>query len=185
MGHARKKSSTSKPQDISDIVEWLQCSGTYIAIVSRTEPHPVSDLLGYQNLIIQAYCKYQKGCWQTYERDFCRKVSASYVAEWSTVDTTLWNLAFSGCSNIQSTAPMLPTGTIFTNNHSLPHLKAFGSVWNGTNTVHQAVLILPVGMTTSATGVSITQPFQTKDIKQSFVLTKTRRGSDSITFAYT
>ena len=74
---------------------------------------------------------------------------------------------------------MLPTGTMFTNSRSLPHLKAFGSVCNGTNTVHQAVLILPVDMTTSAAGVPITQPFQIKDIKQYFVLTKTRRGSDS------
>ena len=100
-----EKSSTSKPWDISDIVEWLQCFSTYIAIVSRTEPHRVSDLLGYQNLIIQAYRKHQTGCWQTYDCNFRRKVSASHVAEWSTVDTTLWNLAFSGCSNIQSTGP--------------------------------------------------------------------------------
>ena len=60
---------------------------------------------------------------------------------------------------------MLLTGTIFTNSRSLPHFKALRSVWNRTNTVHQAALILPVIMTMSATGVSISRPLQTKDIK--------------------
>ena len=98
-----EKTPTTKPQDVTDIVEWLQCFGTYIAIIGHTEPHRVPDLLGYQNLVIQGYCKYQKGCWQTYDRDFRRKASASHIDEWSTVDTTLWNLAFSGCGATQST----------------------------------------------------------------------------------
>ena len=33
-----EKSSTSKLWDVTNIVEWLQCFGTYIAIVSHTEP---------------------------------------------------------------------------------------------------------------------------------------------------
>ena len=100
-----EKSTTSKPRDVTDIVEWLQCFGTYIAIVGHTEPQRVPDLLGYQNLIIQGYRKHQKVCWQTYDRDFRRKASASHTAEWSTVDATLWNLAFSGGSSTQPTGP--------------------------------------------------------------------------------
>ena len=54
------KSSTSKLWDVTDIVEWLQCFRTYIVIVSHAEPQWVTDLLGYQNLIIQGYHKCQK-----------------------------------------------------------------------------------------------------------------------------
>ena len=118
-----EKSTTSKPRDVTDIVEWLQCFGTYIAIVDHTEPHRVPDLLGYQNLIIQGYHKHQKGCWQTYDRDFRRKASASHTAEWSTVDATLWNLAFLGGSTTQPTGPIFPIGIAFTDSPSFLHLK--------------------------------------------------------------
>ena len=92
-----EKSFTSKPRDVTDIVKWLQCFSTYIAIVGHTEPHQVPDLLGYQNLIIQGYRKHQNGCWQTYDRDFWQKALASHSAE--------WNLTFLCCSTIQLTGP--------------------------------------------------------------------------------
>ena len=60
------KGSMPKSQDIVDIVEWLHCFATYIALISHMEPHRVADLLGYQSLIIQGYCKYQKGCWESF-----------------------------------------------------------------------------------------------------------------------
>ena len=43
-----------KRRMVSDIVEWLQCYGTYIAIISWKQPARVINLLGYQNFIIQA-----------------------------------------------------------------------------------------------------------------------------------
>ena len=64
-----EKSLTSKLWDITNNVEWLHCFRTYFAIVSHTEPQRVTDLLGYQNLIIQGHHKYQKGCWQAYYCD--------------------------------------------------------------------------------------------------------------------
>ena len=90
------KGSKSKLQEVTNIVEWVQCFGTYIAIITRTEPYRITDLLGYQNLIIQSYQKYQKGCWVAYDREFRRKASALHMSNWSNVDTTIWNLTFSG-----------------------------------------------------------------------------------------
>jgi len=37
---------------IPDIVEWVQCFGIYVAIVSCSKPAHVSNLIGYQSLII-------------------------------------------------------------------------------------------------------------------------------------
>ena len=74
------KGSKSKLQEVTNIVEWVQCFGTYIAIITRTEPHRITDLLGYQNLIIQSYQKYQKGCWVAYDCEFRRKASA-YICQ--------------------------------------------------------------------------------------------------------
>ena len=80
---------------VSDIVEWLQYFGIYIAIISRKQPARVIDLLGYQNLIIQAYQEYRGDCWLGYDRGF-RQQAAATPTRWAVVDPTLWNLAFSG-----------------------------------------------------------------------------------------
>ena len=83
-------------QEVTNIVRWLQCFGIYLAVISRSAPHRTVDLLGYQNLIIQGCLNYQDGRWVVYDRQFRQKASATSVPEWSAIDTTLWNLAFSG-----------------------------------------------------------------------------------------
>ena len=88
-----------KRRVISDIVEWLQCFGTYIAIISRKQPTRVIDLLGYQGLIIQAYQEYQGDSWLGYDRRF-RQQAAATPTKWAVVDPTLWNLAFSGRAGV-------------------------------------------------------------------------------------
>ena len=67
----------------------------YIAIISRKQPARVIDLLGYQNLIIQAYQEYRGDCWLGYDHGF-RQQAAATPTRWAVVDPTLWNLAFSG-----------------------------------------------------------------------------------------
>ena len=84
-----------KRRMVSDIVEWLQCFGLYIAIISRKQPARVLDLLGYQNLIIQAYQEYRLDCWLGYDHRF-RQQAAATPTRWAVVDPTLWNLAFFG-----------------------------------------------------------------------------------------
>ena len=52
LGHITDEDQPAVPKfkrrPVSDIVEWLQCFGAYIAIVSRKQPTRVIDLLGYQ-----------------------------------------------------------------------------------------------------------------------------------------
>ena len=90
--------ATPKPrrQAISGIVEWLQCFGTYIAIVSWKQPARVLDLLGYQSLIIQAYQEYHGNRWLGYDRRFRQQVAATPSISWAIAHSTLWNIAFSG-----------------------------------------------------------------------------------------
>ena len=79
-----------KRRVISDIVEWLQCFGTYIAthIISRKQPTRVIDLLGYQGLIVQAYQEYQGDSLLGYDCHF-RKQAAANPTKWAIVDPTL------------------------------------------------------------------------------------------------
>lgn len=99
-----------KHKMVTDILEWLQCFGIYMAIISRKEPHRVVDLLAYQHLIIQAHQEYQGDCWLGYDRRFCQRAATNSPRSWSTINPTLWSLAFSGkasctrCSHCFSTS---------------------------------------------------------------------------------
>ena len=101
----QSKGSKLKLHEVTNIVEWVQCFGTYIAIICRTEPHRIADLIGYQNLIIQSHQKYQQGHWLSYDREFRQKASASRILEWSNIDATIWNLTFSGYAATSSSRP--------------------------------------------------------------------------------
>ena len=48
-----QKRSKSKYQELNGIVDWMQCFSLYVhitAIVRYSQPHWITDLLGYQNL---------------------------------------------------------------------------------------------------------------------------------------
>jgi len=79
---------------ISDIVEWVQCFGIYVAIVSHSKPGCVTDLIGYQSLIIGASQNCREGKWTIYDCRFRLKASISRSIHWSRIDITIWNMTF-------------------------------------------------------------------------------------------
>ena len=66
-------------------MEWVQSFRVYMAVVARTKPHRIPDLLGYQQRIIQASYNRQPGCWADYDRQFRLKASTTSSTEWSTI----------------------------------------------------------------------------------------------------
>ena len=59
-------------------MDWVQCFGVFMAIISCKEPQSILDLIGYQSLIIQFSHHCQEGCWVIYDRRFRLKTSSSY-----------------------------------------------------------------------------------------------------------
>ena len=53
--HRRKHSKRSL-----NILEWLQCFFTYAAVVARKHPECITDLMGYQSLIIDVSLEYKR-----------------------------------------------------------------------------------------------------------------------------
>ena len=90
------KSSRPQRQPISNILEWVKCFSVYIAVVSSKQPHRVPDLLGYQMLILESHMEYAGEGWIGYDRRFRQRAASDTNVVWSQIDTTLWNLAFSG-----------------------------------------------------------------------------------------
>ena len=87
-------SQKPKQYEVTTIIEWVQCFGIYIAIVSKKEPERTADLHGYQQLIIHSSQHHQEGRWLIYDRHFRLKASATGLKEWSTIEINIWNLAF-------------------------------------------------------------------------------------------
>ena len=86
--------SSQKIQQVTSIIEWVQCFSVFTAVIHRSQPERTLDLLGYQNLVIQTSLLCQEGRWTVYDRCFRLKASALGLQQWSTIDITLWNLAF-------------------------------------------------------------------------------------------
>ena len=90
------KASKPVTRPTLSIIEWVQSFGIYTAILSKSQPHRVADLLGYQTLILQAHQEFQGDFWLRYDRTFRQKAATLKNTKWATIDTTLWSLAFSG-----------------------------------------------------------------------------------------
>ena len=93
MGYQPSGSYKQIPE-ISDIVDWIQCFGIYMAIISWSKPNRIADLIGYQNIIVGASWLGHEGRWILYDRRFRLKASASRTRQWSTIDITIWNMTF-------------------------------------------------------------------------------------------
>ena len=90
------KSVCSRRQPVTSIVEWAQCFSNYIALVAQTQLQRVSDLLGYQHLILEAHLQYEGDGWVAYNRHF-RQIAATYPEVLrARRNMDLWNIAFAG-----------------------------------------------------------------------------------------
>ena len=67
-----------------------------MAIITSKHPERIQDFLEYQSLILEAHLEYAGDSWLAYDRRFRLMAAANRNTTWATVNTTLWNLAFTG-----------------------------------------------------------------------------------------
>ena len=78
-----------KHQEVTQIMDWIQCFSTYIAVVSRAKPDHVVDLIAYLNLIINGQRQFQDFDCASYDRQFRQKAAATSALQWGTTEGTL------------------------------------------------------------------------------------------------
>ena len=83
-------------RSVTNISEWLQAFAVYVSVIARKQPHRVPDLMGYQILILEASNEYHNDCWLGYDRRFRQQAASQPHCKWSNMDSTLWNMAFTG-----------------------------------------------------------------------------------------
>ena len=81
---------------VTNISEWLQAFAVYVSVIAKKQPHCVPDLMGYQILILEASNEYRNDCWLGYDRHFWQQAASWSICKWSDMDSTLWNMAFTG-----------------------------------------------------------------------------------------
>ncbi|XP_065896347.1 protein FAM133-like [Dysidea avara] len=64
-----RHTNKTKLNEVNNIIDWIQCFGIYIAVLSRSTPERVADLVGYQSLIIYASHYQRAGRWVVYDGD--------------------------------------------------------------------------------------------------------------------
>ena len=65
-----------------DLLSWVQCFGTYMAIIASKHPSRVRQFLAYQTLIVQEARQCGGNGWQTYDSMFRQQVVGHPDANW-------------------------------------------------------------------------------------------------------
>ena len=90
----RRANNKHKLSEVDNIMDWIECFSIYIAVLSRSAPDRVADMVGYQSLIICASQYQRAGHWVIYDRRFRLKAAAKKKKKWSVIDVTIWNMVF-------------------------------------------------------------------------------------------
>ena len=100
-------SNASRPRtySVGSIIEWVRCFSCYIAVISRSQPERVVDLLGYQNLVITSHLDFPDFKWEEYDREFRLQAAASPTPQWSVMDSTQWNMARRSSTHLTNSYP--------------------------------------------------------------------------------
>ena len=75
----KEASNTGKrrPREVSQLLTWVQCFITYVAIVAARHPDRMKDLLAYMRLIVREAQRHKSDGWRQYDVMF-RKYAASH-----------------------------------------------------------------------------------------------------------
>lgn len=88
-------SSTAKNRrEVPDLLSWVQCFGTYMAVVTSKAPHRMKQLLAYQTLIVREARRCGGRGWLAYDSYFRQQVVGDESADWSRLNQSLYAVTF-------------------------------------------------------------------------------------------
>ena len=81
-------------REILDVLSWVQCFGTYMAIITSKYPERVRQLLAYQTLIVREARRCGAKGWLAYDFYFRQQVVGDEKADWSKLNQSLYAMTF-------------------------------------------------------------------------------------------
>ncbi len=91
----RKEARTRRSRQVTDIFTWLQCFGSYVS----SKPHLIPELMAYMGTIIRVSQDYAGLAWVRYDAAFRRQAALTYNDHWSTINTTIYTMCFTGMTS--------------------------------------------------------------------------------------
>ena len=86
----------SRRAPVSDIMVWVECFSTLVAVLASKYPQHVPDFMAYQKAIVRASRNFEGSSWVVYDRCYRRQAAATKNLVWSIPDSALYNEAFTG-----------------------------------------------------------------------------------------
>ena len=83
-----------KLREVKDILTWVSCFTTYIAVVSQAHPHLVQQRLAYMALIVREARRNGGDGWRSYDIIFRQNAAVSSLVDWSQLDSALYSSTF-------------------------------------------------------------------------------------------
>ena len=91
---AASSSTPPTPMSRREVLSWVQCFGTYMAVVTSKFPHRIKELLAYQTLIVREARRCGGKGWLAYDAHFCQQVVGNESADWSRLNQSLYAVTF-------------------------------------------------------------------------------------------
>ena len=85
---------TKHRREIPDLLSWVQCFGTYMAVLTSKFPQHMKELLAYQTLIVREARRCGGKGWLAYDSYFRQQVVGDESADWSRLNQSLYAVTF-------------------------------------------------------------------------------------------
>ena len=85
------KLNSAKKSAVIDILTWVECFNSYIALLTTFYPPRSHDLLAYMALIVRTAKRFTGTAWLDYDRAFRREAPTRNLRDWSVMRPDLYN----------------------------------------------------------------------------------------------
>jgi len=85
-----------RSRKVTDIFTWIQCFGSYVSVLAPQAPHLIPELMAYMATIVRVSQDYSGLAWVRYDAAFRRQAALTGNTRWSTINSTLYTVCFTG-----------------------------------------------------------------------------------------
>ena len=94
-----RDTKTRRSRQVTDIFTWLQCFGSYVAVLAVRRPHLIPEMMAYMGTIIRVSQDYSGLAWVRYDAAFRRQAALVGNDKWSVINTTIYTMCFTGMAS--------------------------------------------------------------------------------------
>lgn len=87
-----------RSRKVTDILTWVQCFSSYVAVRGPTAPELIPELMAYLANIVRVSQDYTGLGWVRYDAAFRRQAALTGNTKWSVVNSTMYAMNFTGAA---------------------------------------------------------------------------------------